>query len=206
MSTRTSSVVQILGLAASVFALAACGDDSETGSGGGGSTSTTTAGNTTTSSSGSASGGGEGGEAGAGGAGGDGQGANGSGGQGGSGGAGEGGAGQGGAGGGSTSIPCGDDICVGGDICVLTQLDPDCTGLEKGDTCPEGTEETQCGGAGFACCCPPPPDPTYACAAPLGCEDEAVSCQCLESPCDEGLECVNIATEGTVKCSPPLEA
>lgn len=96
-------------------------------------------------------------------------------------------------------VVCGDSECAGGEICMSFVQEPACENKLEGQPCPEGTDETLCGGAGIACCCGPVPAPVNECAAPAGCDD-VVDCACLGDICFE--ECSATATEGVFMCTP----
>ena len=157
------------------LSLVACGDDGDGGSNGGG-------------PSGGAPSGGSG--------------------EGGSGGDDPGGAGPGGSGGGGGAeyppVECGDALtCDAGDVCIVEPNEPECTNLGKGETCPEGTTEQICGGAGFPCCCGPTPPPDYRCVSGAPCGGELPTCECLD-PCTGGDECIAVAiNEYTFQCQAP---
>ncbi len=176
----------------SLSLLVACGDDSNSTSGSGGSGGTGSTGTTTSSTTGT---------------GGQGTGGSGTGGSGtGTGGSGTGGDATGGGGGSSVDVPCGEAICSGGDYCLVIPIAPACTPLDEGNMCPEGTTETQCGGAGLPCCCGETPPPETSCVAPEGCEGEVPSCACLVEPCEVGRDCVDTATPGEILCEELPEA
>ena len=158
------------------LSLVACGDDGDGGSNGGG-----------------PSGGAPSGGSGAGGSGGDDP-----------GGAGPGGSGGGGGGAEYPPVECGDALtCDAGDVCIVEPNEPECTNLGKGETCPEGTTEQICGGAGFPCCCGPTPPPDYRCVSGAPCGGELPTCECLD-PCTGGDECIAVAiNEYTFQCQAP---
>jgi hypothetical protein len=112
-----------------------------------------------------------------------------------------------GGGGGAPDVLCGAGVCTGGDVCRVLPIAPECSNLPDGESCPEGTTETLCGGAGTPCCCGETPPPVEECMAPLGCEGAPPSCTCLEpSFCPEGRWCLDTATPGRVLCEEPPAA
>ena len=115
------------------------------------------------------------------------------------GGSGDGGSGDGGA---PPEVACGDLTCTGGDTCIETTFEPDCTNLLADEMCPEGTTESNCGGDGAPCCCEPPPDSEYTCATTT-CGGEEALCLCLDAPCEEPKQCVEVGAAGTVRCEEP---
>lgn len=132
--------------------------------------------------------------------------------EGGSGGESQGGAESGGAGGGGGGgaeyppVECGDALtCEAGDVCIVEPNQPECTNLGKGETCPKGTTETNCGGAGIPCCCGPTPPPDYRCTSGAPCGGDLPSCECLD-PCTGVDECIALAAnEYTFQCEPPAK-
>lgn len=98
---------------------------------------------------------------------------------------------------GGDPIPCGELECVGGEVCLVFPQEPSCTNLEEGESCPEGTQETQCGGAGLPCCCEPPPPTLRECVLPESCGD-TVDCACLAELCVP--ECSMTGTPGVFIC------
>ena len=101
---------------------------------------------------------------------------------------------------GGDPIPCGELKCVGGEVCLTFPQDANCTNLEEGESCPEGTQETQCGGAGLPCCCEPTPPALRECVLPEGCGDP-VDCACLAELCVP--ECGMTGTPGVFICEEP---
>jgi hypothetical protein len=102
-------------------------------------------------------------------------------------------------------IACGDALtCTGREVCVRESAPADCQALD-GDSdasCPEGTTETMCGGAGYPCCCGPTPEPTWTCVVPDGCGGEP-TCECV--PCEDGKQCTSVGSEtsGVFSCDDP---
>jgi len=86
-----------------------------------------------------------------------------------------------------------------GGACVETILEPDCTNVGEGDTCPDGTEPASCGGDGHPCCCGPRPDPATACAPAPDCEGGPATCACLD-PCPSDHACRETAVAGRLQC------
>lgn len=79
-------------------------------------------------------------------------------------------------------LVCGELVCGPGEVCLNFPQEPNCTNKPEDEPCPEGTEETQCGGAGFPCCCEPTPPPIFECVSPPG-GCEPVDCACLAELC-----------------------
>lgn len=100
-------------------------------------------------------------------------------------------------------VDCGDALtCEAGDVCIVEPNEPDCTNLGKGESCPEGTTETSCGGAGIPCCCGPTPPPDHRCTSGAACDGELPTCECLE-PCTDGDQCVGLGiSEYAFQCEP----
>jgi len=172
--TRSSIAFLYLGLFACSVAVTACGDD---GDGGGGSGADNAGGD----NAGGDNAGGD--NAGGDNAGGD----------------------NAGGGGGGQSLPvaCGDDLtCDAGDVCIVEPNEPACTDLGKGEMCPKGTTETNCGGAGIPCCCGPTPPDDHRCLSAAGCGDATPTCECLD-PCEGDEQCSTLAQESTFQCEPP---
>jgi len=103
---------------------------------------------------------------------------------------------------GGEPIACGDALsCDAAEVCVEEPNEPMCDALPRGETCPRGTRETQCGGAGLPCCCGPTPPPDYRCAPTDGCA--VPTCECLATLCGPGEECSALAEPRTFRCEPP---
>ncbi len=104
------------------------------------------------------------------------------------------------------AIACGAALtCTGGKVCVEESEPPVCEARQDTDApCPEGTTESLCGGAGYACCCGPTPPMTYQCYAPTGCGD-TVRCDCVAAACSEGKWCTGVSSEtsGIFLCEDP---
>jgi hypothetical protein len=100
---------------------------------------------------------------------------------------------------GGEPIPCGDLECAGNQACLTFPQEPTCTDNPDGASCPPGTRETYCGGAGLPCCCEPPPPTIYECVEPA-CEGP-IDCACLVDVCIPA--CTPFATAGVFICEPP---
>jgi hypothetical protein len=100
-------------------------------------------------------------------------------------------------------VACGTELtCEAAEVCVQEAFEPACTPLtDSGATCPEGTTETMCGGAGQPCCCEPAPEMTYRCYAPSGCGD-APTCDCVSAACPSDKACMSVGSEtsGVFQC------
>ena len=94
------------------------------------------------------------------------------------------------------AVACGTALtCSEPAVCVRQSISATCETREDTATaCPEGTEPTQCGGAGLPCCCEPTPEPTYSCFDASACADP-VGCDCVGAACDAGTDC-SAATDG----------
>ena len=79
-------------------------------------------------------------------------------------------------------LVCGELECGPGEVCLNFPQAPNCTDKPEDEPCPEGTEETLCGGAGFPCCCEPTPPPIFECVEPPG-GCAPVDCACLAELC-----------------------
>ncbi len=114
-------------------------------------------------------------------------------------------AGGGGEGGGAEYPPvdCGDDLtCDAGSVCIVEPNEPECTNLGEGESCPKGTTETNCGGAGIPCCCGPTPPPDHRCLDASACGGALPSCDCLD-PCTADDSCIALASsEYAFQCEP----
>lgn len=100
-------------------------------------------------------------------------------------------------------VACGEQTCMGGDVCLVTYTEPNCINKENpDDTCPEGQQDTNCGGAGAPCCCEPAPDPSYVCDPATNC-GETVNCECLAEVCQE---ICSSAGDGVFACEPAQPA
>ena len=73
---------------------------------------------------------------------------------------------------------CGELECAVGEACLTFPQSPNCSDKPDNQPCPDGTTETQCGGAGLPCCCEPPPPSLFQCADTSACGD-VVECGCL---------------------------
>lgn len=81
-----------------------------------------------------------------------------------------------------TPLACGEIECGPDEACLTFPQQPNCQDLMEGEMCPEGTTETQCGGAGLPCCCEPTPPPIYMCTPTDACGD-SIDCTCLADVC-----------------------
>lgn len=87
------------------------------------------------------------------------------------------------------SIECGEQLsCAGDEVCVEDPVEPSCSSMEDGGTCPDGTTAGQCGGAGLPCCCAPPPPSAYRCESASACGGEP-ACACLPGLCPDDKAC-----------------
>ncbi|MGB1013462.1 MAG: hypothetical protein ACPG4T_04945 [Nannocystaceae bacterium] len=81
------------------------------------------------------------------------------------------------------AVACGGSDCLPGEVCLHQFVGPTCTNKENpDDMCPEGQQDTNCGGAGIPCCCEPGPGPTMTCDPASNC-DGAITCACLAEAC-----------------------
>lgn len=99
-----------------------------------------------------------------------------------------------------TPLACGDVTCGPDMACLTFPQAPNCTELQQGEMCPEGTTESACGGAGIPCCCEPPPPTIYTCTPTDACGD-TVDCSCLVDVCLPS--CIGTAQELVFICEEP---
>ena len=99
------------------------------------------------------------------------------------------------------AVACGGSDCLPGEVCLHQFVGPTCTNKENpDDMCPEGQQDTNCGGAGIPCCCEPSSGPTMTCDPASNC-DGAITCACLAEAC--GVE--NLCSDqgdGVFFCEP----
>jgi hypothetical protein len=98
---------------------------------------------------------------------------------------------------GESSVACGEGDCQVGEVCLNFPQAPMCENKIDDEPCPEGTEDTQCGGAGLPCCCGPTPPTLTECTVPSGC-GEMVDCACLSEVCIPS--CSATGTDGVFFC------
>lgn len=93
-------------------------------------------------------------------------------------------------------LACDSRSCGAGNVCLVESYEPACTNLaDTGETCPDGTTRSMCGGAGIPCCCGATPDETFSCAT---CDGEP-SCDCVTCPGDKACEATTEA--GVFRCA-----
>lgn len=99
------------------------------------------------------------------------------------------------------TVVCGGSDCLPGEVCLHHYVEASCTNKENpDDMCPEGQQDTNCGGTGIPCCCEPAPSPTTTCDPASNC-DGTVDCECLAEAC--GVE--NLCSDqgdGVFYCEP----
>ena len=83
---------------------------------------------------------------------------------------------------------CGEMQCFVGEVCLTFPQAPTCSPKAEDQPCPEGTTESQCGGAGLPCCCEPPPPTIYECREPPSSCGEPADCACLAEVCVPACE------------------